>query len=235
MAALAGIGGLLGLDSGVKLTLKGYGWASQGASAYSMSFGNIVSGAAPAAGDLVIWHAHTGDTATSGYADLTAAGWVGTSYKVAGANAWHIAWAKVVTAGDLSSPPAVKATAVSVFAVSSWVAYTPSRPIASLAAGGVQSEFTSVVPANQVHTPAGTPAAFLSCGYKYNTIGVMTLAVSPGAFGVDFQVLDKGSGVVDIRWGVQVQHDGVVPVAQTISSADDGSNNIFGSFDLTIT
>tara|TARA_R110000772_G_scaffold99174_1_gene198762 strand:- start:37454 stop:38143 length:690 start_codon:yes stop_codon:yes gene_type:complete len=103
---------------GLTLTTRGYGWEEGDR---TPGYGTVVSGSAPSAGDLVIWHGFTYDTDSIG-----GGGWTVLGTEYVAYNRCALLY-KIITASDISSPPTL---CVAGFDWAwQWHAFEPSVPI----------------------------------------------------------------------------------------------------------
>lgn len=225
------------------LTYKGHGSVFRdgaGSGATTMNYGTVASGSAPAAGDLVVWVWYFGaefyDTSPLTdwrRADLTGAGWAQNNQPAiipaADATVLYVGsvLAKVVSAGDVSSPPTIlPANTVSAGNFGMWIAYSVTGAIASLTipAATRNSSGASAPGSIGVDSTALTPPAV-----------ALTFAVSSGTDGsmqINGITLDREASqanlggyytsTADVRAGVKLDVGGA---AYTISKGDDGDVN----------
>jgi hypothetical protein len=227
------------------LAYKGHGvvFKDAGPSATTMNYGTVAAGSAPSAGDLVVWIWFIGVEAydNSPLTDwrrqsLTGSGWVQANQPgippASGENSdAYVAsvLAKVVEAGDISSPPTIQPgiDADNAANYGMWVAYSVTGSIASL-----------TIPAATRNSTGGSAPAGISV--DSSDLSAPDLAISFAmAAGTDNSVqlsgivLDKEltqnnlgeyfTGPVDLRVGVKMDVGGG---SYTITKGDDGSANL---------
>jgi hypothetical protein len=150
MSALQGV--MLGSGVGAtgSIAQKGYGriYGASATANLALSYANVESGSAPAAGDLVAWFVMAFDSVESPVVDLTGSGWAQGSNYVSSFLAVSML-AKVVVAGDISSPPTV-ISGPNNGSLGFWVAYSITGTIASLAVSAISAQYASDnAPSNQ--------------------------------------------------------------------------------------
>lgn len=232
-----------GKRRGPQMTLayKGHGSVfGDGSSATTMNYGTVAAGSAPAAGDLVVWLWYIGvefyDTSPLTdwrRADLTGAGWVQNNQPgiIPAADNSVLAvgsvLAKVVAAGDISSPPTIAPANTGMAGnFGTWVAYSVTNAIASL----------TIAAATRLSSGSSAPAS----------IGVDSSALTPPAVALTFVVSGGTDGSIqmsgitldqeasranlggyytataDVRAGLKLDVGGA---AYTVSKGDDGDLN----------
>lgn len=215
------------------LTRKGYGY-TQGANdtaSMAMSYGNVLAGSAPAAGDLVCWMVLGFDSAAQCIDDLSGSGWTQDRVYADSQNAVSML-AKVVDAADLSSPPNL-VTSPTNGSAGMWVAYTINGPV-SITVNSLSTQHSSGgAPSNDVldSTALATGEYAITMGFGTGTDTAIGLTWTGFGPDVDFQrdnflAVGATGGTVDIRWMAN-HFDGGQTV--TLSKADDGNWNSIGS------
>lgn len=226
---------LLG-DVGGALTLKGYGFVQGGSNTanLSLSYGTVVSGSAPVAGDLVVWFAWAYDTGGSPVANLAGSGWSQNSNFVGTFIAAAI-FAKVLVAGDISSPP-VGISAPTNGSIGFWAAFSVAGAIAGVTVSSIGAQVTGVAPSNQTVDASAVvaPNVAITMGSGGGDDGSPTLSISGAAADIDYIGPSNswGSSTFDTRFMLSALVGGT---SVTFSKSDDGNNNHLGSGFVTVT
>lgn len=237
ISSSATLAGALTVTSSAKeINQKGYGhiYDSGETADLSMSYANVDGGSAPAAGDLVCWIFLGGDSSASPVVNITGAGWAqGSAYVNTLLGATIVA--KVVSAGDLSSPPLVIDDPNSG-SIGFWVAYSVSGTISSLSVSTVNAHYSSgAAPTNQTcnSTSLNDPSVAVTIGAGGGTDGTPSLAISGAAADITFDsAADQWLGGSDeTRFMVNKTIGGA---NITFSKGDDGSANHMASGFVTV-
>lgn len=221
---LSGFGG----GGTLSLTQKGYGYIESASTGnLALSYGNVSSGSAPSAGDLVVWIVEATDNSAQAINDLTGSGWTQSRAYVSTLIGASIL-AKVVSASDIASPP-TGVTSPVYGAAGMWIAYTVSGSITSLAANSLTAEYSGTsAPSNQTpNASASSRAIMLSLGLGSDN--AMSIAWSGATADISLErtnVMSNGSLIVDIKYLAKL---GVPGDSVTISMGDDGSLNALAS------
>lgn len=227
---LSGFGG--GGSSLISLTQKGYGYIEGASSSadLAMSYANVSSGSAPSAGDLVVWIVYALDNAAQ--AINTVSGWTQSSRYVSTLLCSSVL-AKVVVAGDVSSPATVVSAPTS-YSAAMWVAYSVVGSVSQLAVNGHDSEYSSASAAaddTQDSTALGSSQYAITISFgggNDDTIGLTWAGATPD---IQFQRSNFG-GTTDIEYAAKLSAGGV---SVTISKADDGALNSLVSAYVSVT
>jgi hypothetical protein len=211
------------------LTQKGYGRRYSSASR-TLSYANVESGSAPEAGDLVVWFWLASDDAAA-FNDLTSSGWAQGSAQPSNTGACMLA--KVVVAGDISSPATILTG--STTGAGFWVAYTISGTIASLSISAISVQSSgSSAPSNQTKDSSAlnAPDIAITIGAGGGDDGSPSMAMSGATADIDFTT---GANVWNGSWESQFLVDLAVGGANiTFSKGDDGSGNHMASGFVTV-
>lgn len=233
LSATASLAGSLDVEaSGPTLAQKGYGhvYGASNTADLAMSYANVDGGSAPAAGDLVIWFALGYDTVASPVVDLTGSGWT------QGSNVWNATddlgltiLAKVVSAGDLSSPPTMIDDPTQG-SIGFWVAYSVSGSVSSLSVPTPSCERAGAdAPSNQVQNSAGAaPAYAITIGMGGTSSGTPSLTMTGATADITFTTAANvwGSSTYEGKFLVDLAAGGA---NITFSKSDDGSANHMAS------
>ena len=232
MKALLGDG-----TASLVLTQKGYGhvYGASLTANLAMSYANVDGGSAPAAGDLVVWIAAGADSAGDPVADLTGSGWAQGTGTWSAANDVNAAiFAKVVVAGDLSSPPTM-ISAPESGSIGFWVAYSISGSVTSLSVSSILQEYSGTsAPSNQVQdSTGGAPKYAVTLGLGGTSSGSPTLTLTGATTDIDFATAANVWIISqsEDRLKVNLSAGGA---NVTFSKADDGSGNHMISGYVTI-
>lgn len=219
------------ISPALSLTQKGYGYKDSpgdGAS-FTLTYGSVLSGSAPTSGDLVVWIAYSADgTAPATYAnDLTGSGWA-QGRSTTGTGSLVLAGtvlAKVLTSGDISSPPTAFTTPP-LGSAGMWVAYTVTGTVTTLAVNNYDHQDSGTsAPSNdtQDSTSLGANQFAITISAGYGTDGTIGLSWSGATPDVQFQRTNCiDSGADEIEYAAHLSNGGV---SVTISKPDDGGLN----------
>jgi len=216
------------------LTQKGYGYieGSGDTGDMTLSYANVSSGSAPAAGDLVCWMVLGFDS--GGQCISAMSGWYFQRIYSDGMNAVGML-AKVLTSDDIASPATV-ITAPTNGSAGFWVAYTFDGAITISNPNSLTTQHSSgSAPSNDVvdSTALGTNEYAVTMGFGTGTDGDISLAWSGFGPSIQFQrtnVMVSGAG--DIEWAAHMIEGGQ---SVTLSKGDDGNWNSIGSGYFSIT
>lgn len=218
------------------LTQKGYGhiYDTGPTVDLSMNYGNVDGGSAPSAGDLVVWFFVAGDEGASPIVDLTGSGWAQQSSWSNPFGATMLA--KVVTAGDLSSPPLVINDPV-FGSMGFWVAYSIVGSVASVVVSPLNREgLTSSAPSNQTcdSSAINPPNVAITIGAGGGNDGSPSMSMSGATADISFT--SAANQWLDEISETQFIVDATVGGANiTISKGDDGNYNHMASGYVTVT
>lgn len=216
------------------LTQKGYGhvYDTGETSSLSMSYANVDGGTAPAAGDLVIWIALAGDTGGSPVATLTGSGWSQGSRYVSSFLATTIL-AKVVTSGDISSPP-VMISAPNFGSIGFWVAYSVDGSFASLTVSTPNAQYGGASPQVCDSSAVNAPNVAITLGAGGGDDNTPSLSISGAAADITFTSSND-------RWDTNNVEDRFIVNATvgganiTFSNGNDGTETHMVSGFVTVT
>jgi hypothetical protein len=223
--AIGGIAAGLTFAPGNLITQKGYGYVTSPTStAVSLGYGTVVGGSAPAAGDLVVWFVWTYAAGVQRIANLSGSGW--TQYRTAEASgSWSSTIAKVVSAGDISSPP-IAVTIDHGGAGAFWVAYSVTGLIASLQAPAFTGQYSGnnapsnkTVSSSALNPPNVAVIVSLGAGSDNALSTSWSGAVPQVTMDVNNAIF---SGTVDFKFMAAAVVGGA---DVTVSQGDDGSGN----------
>jgi hypothetical protein len=203
------------------LTYKGHGGHGVTNGTFTLNYGTVSGGSAPSAGDFVIWN-----TVVLYQPAPTSPGWSVSSLAssaLGGGFFLHSGfYAKVVSAGDISSPPTLVTVSSSNMAAGMWAAFTLNgEPEAlSVPTQNVQDSGASA-PSNQTvdSSALSAPATAITLAAGLGSDGAIT--VGGITFDQSILLLDVYSGI-DVRLGYKLDVGGA---SYTISKVDDGNNN----------
>lgn len=222
MQVMAGYGG-----TPLALTQKGYGhvYDTSETSDLSMSYANVDGGSAPAAGDLVVWIFMAIDSVGQPILDLTGSGWVQEKSYITSIGGGTLL-AKVVTAGDVSSPPLV-VDDPEFGSIGFWVAYSISGSVSSVTVNSFTWDFSSAAaPANQVvdSSALNDSSIAITVAAGGGSDDSPSLAISGASADITFtssnnQWVTSGA---ETRFMVNATAGGA---AITFSKGDDGNSN----------
>lgn len=214
----------------LSLVQKGYGYI-EGAgitSDLALSYGNVSSGSAPSAGDLVAWIVYAIDTSSQAIADLTGSGWTQDRRYVSTTLGSSIL-AKVVAAGDIASPP----TAVSAptnGSAAMWIAYTISGSVTSLAISGHDSQYAGAsAPSSDAQDSTAltdSQYAITMCFGAGNDTNGVTVSWSGATPDIRLDRENIFSTTTDIEYTAKL---GLGGDSVTITMGDEGSTNSLAS------
>lgn len=202
------------------LTLKGYGYTEKVTGSLTLIYSNVQSGSAPVAGDLVVW---MGLGLGKDLNNLTGAGWAQTNANDGGLVFSAGILAKVLTAGDISSPATLMGSAHNGLA-GMWIAFSVTGAISSISAGAVNATSLGVsAPASKSLNSAGAGALTINVSAGLGTDGSISTAWSGATPDINFQRNDVvSSGTTEVHWMAKLIALGA---NITVSKGDDGSNN----------
>lgn len=222
------------------LTLKGYGrnaFTNGGASwSYNIaSYGGLIAGGQPAAGDLVVMISIA--NFSSGLPNNVAPGGWATAPSSGYADAFTSAQAKVLSAGDLSSPPTLNDSTISgdgsAFAGSYWFAFSVTGTISAISFPTFNYQNSSAsAPTNQSLDSSALNAPNVSISLA---LGGGNIASPSLSMGVTPDVSFENSPFSNAQvWDVMMRL-AVGGEALTISKGDDGDGNVLTSTYLSVT
>jgi hypothetical protein len=245
MPTLASPGRLMGVRGRpqIVLTQKGYGYeptaGAAGDSPYDLAldYNNVVGGEAPEAGDLVMWFTWALSTANPTN-DLAASGWASDTVTLAGTTSRHVgAFAKVIEADDLSSPPEA-ITDSSADAAGFWAAFSVPSGEDTTAVFGLAGNYGGGSAPSDVGVDAsGATGLLLIVALATGTDGAIQLAWAGATEDVSFEVdnLDTGNFVnVDFRAAFKAYPLDAAGDSVTLSKGDDDSENSLAGFYVTV-
>lgn len=216
--------------SGVVLTQKGYGPRYNGSDTADlvMSYASVTAGSAPSAGDLVVWLAFGYDSGGNPIVTLTGSGWAQASSYSGSIGATLLA--KVVTAGDLSSP-ATMIDNPTDGSIGFWVCYSVSGSVSSLTIPtfNFQSSGTSAPSSQNVDSSAlNPPAVSISIAGGGGDDDNPNLQISGATADIDFTTSDNQwvNTNAEDRYMVHLAIGGA---NITFSKNDDGNLNHLAS------
>jgi hypothetical protein len=221
----------------VSLTQKGYGrvYGANNTASLALSYANVESGSAPSADDLVVWFIFAADTSASPVVNLTGSGWAQNTNYVSGNFAASML-AKVVVAGDISSPPTV-VSGPTHGSIGFWVAYSVTGTISALSVSSLNAQWASLsAPTNQtVNSSAlNDPDVAITIGAGGGDDGSPSMAISGATADIDFTT--AANVWVSAAAETQFLVDATVGGANiTFSKGDDGGNNHMASGFVTVT
>lgn len=205
------------------LTQKGYGRTSVPTTAnLALDYGTVVGGSAPDAGDFVVWVViayNSGDPRN----DLTGSGWTQSNHAVQSSTYWSSVLAKIVSAGDISSPPTI-VTAPDLGAVGFWVAYTKTGSHSSISIPfNTYKQASAAAPTNTRVPASGIDGPLVVVGLGSGDDGTPTLTLSSGEDGSQSATNLMLSGTMDFlhKWKLYSTTGADV----TVSKSDDGNAN----------
>lgn len=213
------------LSSGITLTQTGYGTVQGGTSTANLTlgYGTVRGGVAPVAGNLVVWLIYARDNAAQAINDLTGSGWT-QDRRYVSASYCSSMLAKVVVAGDISSPP-TGVTAPTSGSCAMWVAYSVTGSVSSITVNTHDSEFTdATAPASDTQNSTGVGGSNYAITLAFGsgtdgTIGVNWSGATPD---VTYQISNLYGSITDIAFSAELTLGGA---NITISKNDDGSGN----------
>lgn len=221
-------GGSGAIGAGGDLTYKGHGTqiVAGGGGNYTLSYGAVLGGEAPVAGDLVVWVV---DWINYGGGDdpNTLTGWTAaTDYLAIGFGYQIWSGAKVLVAGDLSTP-ANLITSLGAFSGTAgmWVAYSVTGTISSMSATSpMGTDGNSSAPANlnDIDSSAlNPPSTAITWVVAHGNDDAVT--VGGVTFDTAQQVNNVGYGnALDLFFGQKLDVGGA---NLTITGVDNGSDN----------
>ncbi len=218
------------------LTQKGYGYI-EGAgdtATLALSYANVSAGSAPSAGDLVVWMVLGFDNAAQCINDLSGSGWTQSRVYADGMNCVSMI-GKVITSGDIASPPTA-VTSPTNGSAGMWVAYSFDGSI-SITVNSLSTQHSAgSAPSSDAlnSTALGTNEYAITMGFGTGTDGTISLTWT--GFGPDIQFQRDNvmaSGTADVEWAAHMFEGGQ---SVTLSkSSDDGNWNSIGSGYFAIT
>lgn len=208
---------------------KGYGTVAGGGDTnnLAMGYGTVVSGSAPAAGDLVCWIVFAQDTVGSPVVDLTGSGWVQNTNRDAGGAVDISILAKIVVAGDISSPPTV-ISGPDRGSVGLWVAYTVtgtptlSANAADVNWGGAAAPSNVAVDSSALNSPDVAVTLAVATGTDGSIQHTWTGATEDLTATLT-NAWNTATGDASFKAGADIGG-----VSVTLSKGDDGSANAIG-------
>lgn len=214
------------------LTQKGYGSKAQEAGVdLTLSYGTVIDGSAPEAGDLVIWLVRASDTAS----DPTTApsGWE-KAFETPPASSlvWVGGFAKIIEAGDLSSPPLGVDDGFG--ALGMWIAYSITGTATGIAIGGLDSGGGGgAAPGDTVIDASGVEGPMVVASLGTGTDDALTL-VWTGATEDASASANNLSSTIDAIAKWKAYAAGVSGDSITLSKGDDGGGNTLVGFYVTV-
>lgn len=218
-------------DVPLALTYRGHGhvYGASATSDLAMSYANVDGGSAPVASDLVVWMVLAGDN-VSPVNDLTSVGWTQGLSGVVGSAFEATLLGKVVSAGDLSSPPTV-ITAPIGGSIGLWVAYSFIGTISSLSVSTVNAQYPNAdAPTNQScdSSSLNPPSVAITFGAGGGNDGSPSMAISGAAADISFtsaaNIWFFGTGETQFLVNASVGGANI-----TFSKGDDGGANHMAS------
>lgn len=163
---------------GVPLTAisqKGYGIVEMSdGTVTTLEYGTVQGGSAPAAGDFVIWIASGSDATFSNINQFVLPeGWVSQTIGPVGSNSFQAVFSKVLTAEDISSPPAVTTIESNTHLV--WVAYDITGDISDITIEHLTGSSVSGTPPNQTVLGSGMSSPLVILGMALNASSTVSL------------------------------------------------------------
>lgn len=214
------------------ITYKGHGhvYDSGETNDLSMSYANVDGGSAPAAGDLVVWLMLAGDpSGVTPILDLTGSGWAqARSYVDTFLGSTILA--KVVNAGDLSSPPVVVDDPVNG-SIGFWIAYSIDGTISVLSVPVLNGRYSgNSAPANQSVDSSALepPNVAITIAGGGGDDGSPSTAISGATADITFTSANNQwiAGGAETRFIVNATVGGA---SVTVSKSDDGIYNHLAS------
>lgn len=212
------------------LTFKGRGTVNGALGADAvLNYSTVAEGAAPVAGDLVVWNNMIYYATPSAANDLTGSGWTQSGVFAGGSpGSQHVVLAKTVISTDISSPPTLAiGSGVNMIAGLAWFAYTISGRPPTLAVGDHTNVYTgaSGPTARSVDSTAlNPPAVSITLGCGLGTDGSITM--SGITFDKTSTLTNFSSSSLDLASGIKLDVGGA---AYTISKTDDDTFNALGA------
>lgn len=202
------------------LTQKGYGYNN--GSSFTLAYANVTSGSAPSAGDFVFWEAINWQSGGTSMVDVTGSGWA--QHRVSEGNGAHTILAKVVAAGDISSP----ATISNFDGCGMWVAYSLEGSVSNIVVSGTFDESGNSAPANRSLNLSALDAPLIasSISLGYTTALASWSGATPDYGNLQSNVMMSSLGEVSQRWK---NYASGVGDNITISKADTGNPNALGA------
>lgn len=223
---LTGQDATLTFAGGAGLTFKGRGHIQVASSTgWTLNYDTVDEGSAPSAGDLAVWFSRGGDN--PGNAFTTISGWQ-SSISAKDGSISVAAYAKVLTAGDISSPPNPFDT-IPLDASGFWVVFSVTGTISTLTVTGATFEDSGAgTPASQAQNSSALtdPDVGITLGVGSRTGSTVTLAFT-GSTIIDTELFQHtiGASAYDkYGWSMDVGGANV-----TVSKSDDGQANMLGS------
>lgn len=216
------------------LTYKGRGFNGTGAThtaSLPLSYGTVSNGSAPSAGDVVVWNIFSEDSSADPFQAL--AGWE-IALSNPASTRYFGAYAKVLTAGDISSPPNA-VVGPTDGAGGFWVAFTPTGTVATLTLDLQTAWGGASAPSNIVVSGSSQVGPLVIVGMGFGNDGSPT-HVWGGATedGSSDSITLFGSSGVDIRAKYKYYASGSGNNV-TMSKSDDGGNQGHSGLYLKLT
>lgn len=214
---------LTGFSAGGALQLKGYGYLAGTSSTanLALSYGTVSAGLAPAAGDLVAWIIFAVDGAGTPIVSLSGSGWA--QSRVSASGTYHASiLGKVLTAGDISSPP-TGVSGPSAGCIGMWVAFSGNSASPSLSVPALAIEYgADGLPTNVPINAAGAAGVAVIMSFGVGTDDTPTLTWSGAVEDISLSNSNFSTEVRDILFKVATIGGGA---NVTVSKSDDGSSN----------
>ncbi len=208
------------------VAFKGAGWNRVSAATLPSSYGNVISGSAPAAGDFVLWMC-VGENTSGTYASPS--GWT----RNVTSNTTVAAFSKIAAAGDISSPPSLHTGGDGVM-VAMWICYTVQSVTTTTHFSYTGQGSNTSAPSNQSIAASGATGPLISASLGTGTDGSIGLGWSGATASQSPSAANIGGGTQDVIAFVKTYANGVSGEAITASKPDDGSFNALISLYVTI-
>jgi len=222
-----------GAGGGLTLTQKGYGISDTGGTGnITLNYSSVSAGAAPAAGDLVVWMVAAFDDGAQPINDVSGSGWTQSRAYVSTFLGASIL-AKVVTAGDISSPATI-VTSPTDGASGTWVAYSLGASISSLSVSSLQAEFSDAGgPSSDAvnSTGIGPNAIAITTSFGTGSDDDISLSWSGATPDIQFQRSVLRLGAIEVEYAAKKSVGGV---SVTVSKSDDGTYNSIATGYVTV-
>lgn len=208
---------------GVTFTYRGAGYERVGSgAAFVADYTTAYEGSAPSAGDLVIWVISGTTSSATTYASPS--GW---TRSVTSASAL---FSKVVTSGDLSSPPTFNSSTASI-TLGSWIAYAVTGISATSHGTFSAEEASAPAPANQTISASAVSAPLIALSQGLATLGA-TMSWSGATADKNLSAANLDGATQDIQVLFKLYESGTGD-SITVSKGDDGFANSLSSAYIT--
>lgn len=236
--SLSGQDATLTYTTAGSLTPKGYGhiYGASSTANLALSYANVDSGSAPAAGNLVVWCIFAVDSTADPIQDLTGSGWQQVDGWDTTSDIARAMLAKVVVSGDVSSPPTI-ISGPTGGSIGFWAAYTVTGTIASLSISALNWENSgNSAPSNQtVNSSAlNSPDVAISIGAGGGDDGSPSMSISGATADINFTSAANVWGASGSRETQFLVNATVGGANITFSKGDDGGLNLMASAYVTV-